>query len=345
MGVLNGTGIVSPDDPHLPAPQQKIFDATPDCIKVLSLDGRILMMNKAGCLALGIPRDSEFGMLWLPLLCEDVRELGHAALQKAVTGETARFPGRSGSPENPVFWDNLLLPLVDPNQRVLSIMCVSRDVTEKKTVELKLEEALEREKLLSREMHHRVKNAFSVVLGLISISEKEARLSDASETATKILREKILSLGRASDVVFAHGQIAEADTDLEALARSVLEPYGDQCELTGEPVKVGRNATTTLALLFHELATNSVKYGAFSANAGTVNLSWKTDRDALLLTWTEAGGPSVAANPGRTGFGSAMVERILQSIGGSMSRKWRPQGLVVEISLPRTSLAGSGGRS
>lgn len=339
MSGLNGTGIVSPDDPHLPAPQQTVFDATPDCIKVLSLDGRVLMMNKAGCLALHIPLDSGFGMPWLPLLSEDIRQLGHEALQKAGRGETARFPGKSGSPENPTFWDNLLLPLVDSNKCVLSVMCVSRDVTEKKTIELKLEEALEREKLLSHEMHHRVKNAFSIVAGLISVSEKEARLPDASETATTILREKILSLGRASDVVFAYGQIAEAGTDLEALAKSILEPYGDHCELAGEPTKVGRDATTALALLFHELATNSVKYGALSANSGTINLRWKADRDTLLLTWTEAGGPSIAANPDRSGFGSIMVDRILQSLRGSINRKWHSQGLVVEISVPRTPLA------
>jgi PAS domain-containing protein len=88
----------SKTDPHLSDLQKAMLDARPDCIKVLSVDGKLLTMNRAGCLALNVPEESKFGMPWLPLLPEDVRQLGMEALQKAAQGHSARFPGRSESP-------------------------------------------------------------------------------------------------------------------------------------------------------------------------------------------------------------------------------------------------------
>ncbi len=98
------TRIMFPDaavksDPQLSDMQKAMLDATPDCIKVVSVDGKLLTMNRAGCLALNVPEDSEFGMPWLPLLSEDVHAAGAEALRKAVAGQTARFAGKSLSPD------------------------------------------------------------------------------------------------------------------------------------------------------------------------------------------------------------------------------------------------------
>jgi PAS domain-containing protein len=96
--------------PHLTDLQKTMLNATPDCIKLLSVDGLLLTMNRAGCAALGVPEDSSFGMPWLPLLSEDVHAVGGAALRQAAGGQSARFPGRSESPGGVVYWDNLLTP-------------------------------------------------------------------------------------------------------------------------------------------------------------------------------------------------------------------------------------------
>jgi PAS domain S-box-containing protein len=151
-------GSVSEADPHLSDLQKAMLDATPDCIKVVSVDGNLLTMNRAGCVALNMPEDSGFGMPWLSLLPEDVQPAGMDALCRAAAGQTARFTGKSHSPSGTIYWDNLLTPLVDDRGLVLSILCVSRDVTEKTLLERKLEEAVDREKLLAREMRHRIKN-------------------------------------------------------------------------------------------------------------------------------------------------------------------------------------------
>jgi hypothetical protein len=218
---------VSSADPHLSDLQKAMLDATPDCIKVVSVDGKLLTMNRAGCLALNVPENSGFGMPWLPLLPEDVHPAGTEALRKAAAGQSARFPGKSISPGGTTYWDNLLTPLIDVNGVVLSILCVSRDVTGKTLLERELEEAIERERLVAREMRHRIKNIFSVVSGLVYIAEKEAAAAGTSAAATDILRGKLDALSRASDAVFTQENGGGCDTDpvdVATIVPSVLRP-------------------------------------------------------------------------------------------------------------------------
>lgn len=330
----------SKSDQHLSDLQKTMLDATPDCIKVLSADGRLLTMNRTGCLALNISEDSDFGMRWLPLLPPDVHKLGEEALRKARDGHSARFPGRSEAPSGTIYWDNLLTPLIDASGGVVSVLCVSRDVTDKTKLESELEEAINREKLLSREMQHRIKNLFSVVAGLIFIAEKEAARGNTPNAATQILRDKLEALSRASDAAFLDVAIGDSDagqTDLETIVRSVLTPYGDRCLIGGSQTSISRKAITTFALFLHELATNSVKYGALSTESGGVTIRWKANGDMLDLAWIETGGPEILASPQRQGFGSAMVDRIVQSVGGRVDKTWRTEGLVVDLHLPNPS--------
>lgn len=339
-------GVIFPDafasaEPHLSDLQKTMLNATPDCIKLLSIDGRLLTMNRAGCVALNVPEDAEFGMPWLPLLPDPVRQLGLEALHKAAAGHNARFPGRSQSPDGIMYWDNLLTPVVDASGQVLSILCVSRDVTATRKLEQELEFAVSREKLLSREMQHRIKNLFAVVSGLISIAEKEAAKEHSPEAATSILRQKLSALSRASDAAFADPETQKLGlhrVDLLSLVVSVLQPYGDRCKAIGGEATISRNNMTTLALFLHEQATNSVKHGALGSDQGLVSVQWKTDDQRLDLTWAESGGPTISAAPEREGFGSEMIDRLVRSAGGTVDRSWCSEGLVIELHLPNSAL-------
>ncbi|OUJ14340.1 PAS domain-containing protein [Acetobacter sp. DsW_063] len=330
---------VLPTPPDLPQLilQKAMLDATPDCIKMISACGRLLMMNKAGCLALGVAEDSGFGMPWIPLLPEDVHLSGLAALGRAANGENARFHGKSESAEGTKYWDNLLTPVMDSSGGVQFILCVSRDVTEKTILEWELEGAINREKLLSKEMRHRVKNLFSVVSGLIVIAEKEAAAEDAPEDATYILREKLEALSRATDAAFVDKSMADTDTGLigvQSLVNSVLRPYGSRCAVVGGDALLRNVMMTTLTLFLHELATNSVKYGALGSDGGQVTVRCAAENASLDLTWLEVGGPKISTSPKSEGFGSEMIDRIVRSAGGTINRTWHSEGLVVDLCLP-----------
>lgn len=121
----------------------QMLDATADCIKLIDLDGTLLEMNRAGCVALGLPPDErEFGMRWLDLLPASVRAPGRRALIAARQGKQARFAGMSQVADaRPQYWDNLLTPMPDKDGRIRSILCVSRNTTDQHDTERRLREA------------------------------------------------------------------------------------------------------------------------------------------------------------------------------------------------------------
>jgi two-component sensor histidine kinase len=92
--------------------------------------------------------------------------------------------------------------------------------------------------------------------------------------------------------------------------------------------------------VFHELATNSMKYGALGLPTGTLDVSSVSEGDALVLTWLERGGPDVVAPDGDAGFGSKLVQRsVAGQLGGAIGFNWEAGGLIVTLRVDRTQLA------
>ena len=110
--------------------------------------------------------------------------------------------------------------------------------------------------------------------------------------------------------------------------------------IEGDDATFDDQAATSVALLFHELATNAAKYGALSVPAGSVLLRTRNDGDRFILTWTESNGPEVVGKPLRQGFGSALSALSVEGqLGGKLERRWEPGGLVLEADLPATALS------
>jgi two-component sensor histidine kinase len=103
---------------------------------------------------------------------------------------------------------------------------------------------------------------------------------------------------------------------------------------------LGERAAITLAMVFHELATNSVKHGCLSAADGMLDVSTRTDGAKLVIVWAESGGPKVTGSPTRTGFGSTYIKRTVpRQFGGSIDYTWEPEGLIARLHLQSDRLA------
>jgi two-component sensor histidine kinase len=103
---------------------------------------------------------------------------------------------------------------------------------------------------------------------------------------------------------------------------------------------VGEAAVTSLALVFHELATNSLKYGALSVPNGTLDITTASKGSQLQLIWIERGGPAMKAPPEASGFGSKLVQRsVFKQLGGTINYDWRTEGLIATLLLDRDKLA------
>ena len=110
--------------------------------------------------------------------------------------------------------------------------------------------------------------------------------------------------------------------------------------LEGPGIRLGARATTALALVLHEFATNAAKYGAFSGDGGCVSVRWSQRGDALALQWRETGGPEIAAEPTRQGFGSTLArDTIVRQLEGTFTLHWRKEGLAADFVLPLAMLA------
>ncbi len=126
----------------------------------------------------------------------------------------------------------------------------------------------------------------------------------------------------------------------------LLAPYDDLGAFSGrirvavERMGVGEAAATSLAMVVHELATNSLKYGSLSSEAGTLDVSTRADGDEFSLIWMERGGPAVEAPPEAEGFGSKLVQRsVSRQLGGTIDHNWSAEGLVVTVQLNRARLS------
>ena len=210
------------------------------------------------------------------------------------------------------------------------------DVTGRKQAE-------EGHELLAGEMSHRVKNLLSIASGLTAISSRSAQ---TTKDMARELTQRLTALGRAHDLVRPlKGQQGDGAL-LGDLITVLLSPYDDMGAFSGRirvsvpRMAVSETAATTLSLVIHELATNSLKYGALSAPEGVLDVSCASSSDEISLVWTEHGGPPVKEPAVETGYGTKLVERaIANQLGGSMVRSWGQEGVVVTLRLEKARLA------
>jgi two-component sensor histidine kinase len=211
------------------------------------------------------------------------------------------------------------------------------DVTNRKQAE-------ESNELLAGEMSHRVKNLLAVATGLTHLSHRSA---NSLEDMAKDLIERLTALGRAHDLVRplagTQGKAALVGDLLSILLAPYddMEAFGGRIRVSVPRMGIGERTATTLAMVLHELATNSVKHGALSAHDGTLDVSGSCDEAHLTLIWAEDGGPVVQGTPTLNGFGSKMIVRTLsQQFGGALTYDWQPSGLVVTLRMRKDRLSG-----
>lgn len=202
---------------------------------------------------------------------------------------------------------------------------------------------------LAHEMAHRIKNVFALISGLVSV---RTRGRDELREFGEDLVGTITALGKAQDFVRPKGQ--PESSDLRALVHALLGPFADgkskRVAVVGDTVPIGPRSATPLALVLHELATNSVKYGALSADRGRIAIALRRDGESMVVAWTETGGPEPAehdppphepAEHQRRGFGTRLIDMsITAQLDGTIDRDWRKEGLAITLRLPCETLAG-----
>lgn len=127
-----------------------------------------------------------------------------------------------------------------------------------------------------------------------------------------------------------------APTDLrELFVSTVQKPYGGKrIELSGPDVELSADRARSLRLVFHEMATNAVKYGALSEPKGRIAIGWSSDGDKVTIGWREMDGPKVSA-PGKYNFGSKLINATLKQMNATLEPSFADTGYCYKISFAR----------
>ncbi|MFE1601755.1 HWE histidine kinase domain-containing protein [Methylobacterium sp. ID0610] len=211
---------------------------------------------------------------------------------------------------------------------------VVADITDRRLAE-------ERQTLLIRELHHRVKNTLATV---------QAIVGSTARTASSIESFYEAFVGRIMSLAHTHSVLTEdvwQTASLRGLLENELKPYADgpmtpeadgRVTLDGPAVDLASEIAVPIGMAIHELTTNAAKYGALSNRAGRVRVRWSLEpegeRVVLRFEWRETGGPLVKP-PSRQGFGSRLLQRVLSTqVQANVAIDYDPEGLRLTMLAP-----------
>jgi PAS domain S-box-containing protein len=320
-GVLEGAG----------AYFLSIVEASRDCIRVISADGVVEYMNAMGQ---GLFEIDDFegrnrNRYWPDMWPDESRHNVERALRRALAGEVTAFRATCPTAKGDIrWWDTTVSPIVDDGQ-VIRVLATSRDVTGEMRSET-------HRQLLVNELNHRVKNTLATIQSIATQSLRNAGVDPSVRGAFE---------GRLMAIAATHNVLTDKNWSAASLRQIIdgsVTPYRsspEQLTISGQDLMVSPKPAVVLALAFHELAINALKYGALSAAAGHVDIHWSVEKgDELNIAWTEHGGPTVR-QPERRGFGSRIVEMALPNeLGGQVDVDYRADGLRCRIRSPLAAL-------
>jgi two-component sensor histidine kinase len=198
--------------------------------------------------------------------------------------------------------------------------------------QLRSEESMRQ--LLNYELAHRIRNILANVQAILRQS------LGGHKDVLEVVNARIAALGATHDLLVRSKSRA---TSVRDILTCEFVPYGfGRFELGGEPVECPAAVAVVLGLIFHELTTNAVKYGALSQPDGRVSILWRREGRRLYLEWAERGGPR-PTEPAGSGFGTKLLHSGLKPFGGAAQLRFEPSGLKCSLSLclPEQSRSGT----
>ena len=199
------------------------------------------------------------------------------------------------------------------------------------------QQANARQELLIAELNHRVRNILGVIRGLVRQSLPEG---DAVRDFVNVVDGRIHALARAhNQITDDHWGPAPLHALIEAEASAFAAQKVNLIHAEGPPVLLNPQAYSTMALVIHELVTNSTKYGSLSGK-GVVHIRWRFDDNKdLALDWEESGGPPVV-KPTRKGFGATIIGRsVPYDLGGKAEIAYEPEGVRARFCIPARNVS------
>jgi PAS domain S-box-containing protein len=333
MRMTNPGGIFR-QDAHADARLAAIVDSSYDAIIGKNLNSIITDWNQAAERMFGYSAEEAVGQSILMLLPEHMHNE-----EAEIIGRIRRGEGVGSHETTRKRKDGSLIavsitvsPIRNNAGEIIGASQIARDISAAKESERRI-------RLLMREVNHRVKNQFAVILSMVRETSK--RSTDPREFE-EMIRARIMALSRSHDLLVT---TEWAGASLFDLVQEHLKPFGheDRISLSGPLLTLQSNAVQNLGMAFHELGTNSSKYGAL-ASGGRIEITWKVEtgpeaQRRFHLVWHETSGTAAQKaserKGDRKGFGTVVLQRVApQSLSGSSSLERVPEGLKWTLEAP-----------
>jgi PAS domain S-box-containing protein len=307
-----------------------IIETAPGLIYAKDRGGRMILANAATLGLIGKPWSEVEGRTDLEFLnnlpqAEKVTENDRRIMESGQAEELEERVGIERSQQERV-WLSTKTPLRGADDRIIGLVGISVDITERKRSEDRLH-------LMINELNHRVKNTLVTVQSMVSQT-----LRGADPVAQSKLEGRLVALASAHDVLTTENWESAV---LDQVVAGVLAPHGgledSRFQMSGPRLRVLPRAALAVTMGLHELVTNALKYGALSIENGRVEIRWELTADPeprFRLVWTESGGPAVTP-PERRGFGTILIERSLaMDLDGTAHVSFEPAGVMCVIEAP-----------
>lgn len=193
---------------------------------------------------------------------------------------------------------------------------------------------MERQRLLSGELNHRVKNQLSVVQALVKRTLANSR---PIEQSRELLMQRLQALSRSQDLLTRSHW---TDLPFRQIVDMEVAPFADRVECKGPDILVGAQNVQNCGLLIHELTTNAVKHGALRDGGGTVDVCWSAQGDRFAFQWKEHCTP-VDSALAPAGFGTTLLKSIFRSPDTIYRLEVEPDGFRFELDAPLHLVTGT----
>ena len=312
-----------------------VLEGCGDCIKILDLDGQLQFMSEGGKRVMEV---EDFGKLkgcpWPDFWAGAGNADARAAVEAAKAGGTARFKGPANTAKGtPRYWDVQVSPIFGDDGKPSHILSISRDITE-------LAEFQERQKVLTAELQHRIKNS----LAMVSAIANQTMRGNDMEAARKAFTARLMTLSYAHDILLQTSWRSASIKDVIEGALAPHRPGHGRIDVSGPESPCRRSLLWQSHLLFTNWQRTPRNTARFPTTKVRVNVFWETnaggDKSSFHFDWVEKGGPRVVEpEQSKRGFGTRLIERMLKNdFGGEVVMDFRPDGLVCSLTAPLENL-------
>jgi PAS domain S-box-containing protein len=269
--------------------------------------------------------------LFMALVHPDDRQKLRGSWENIIGNPSKKDEYRVVRPDGRIVWlENSRAVAFDGIKHIIGI---TQDITRRKENESRIME-------LMREVAHRVKNQYAVILGIVRETAKQAPTAEAFEAQ---IQSRIAGLAKSHDLLVSGDWIGASIADL---VNAQLEPFctSARCEVSGPSVLLRPMGVQYLGMAIHELATNSAKHGALSVEEGRLKVNWTIDPAKsggclLIFIWKETGGPPVQMRA-TSGFGIQVLEKLApRALGGTGDLSFLADGVQWTLKTDDSSIA------